>query len=197
MRSGRVYLNSFIEPARAPSRELETARFGASGQAPLSDRSRVDRLVSLLRTPDGFGVSVNLDLDNDVPLGLHVHSGERDAALRRLMNRAGGDVIRKGRLCHFCELQEAHSESLAAELRSVLVRIARKPISQKHVERILRITSAERIRWGKDGRLPRSGTAQIRRGTRISLWTYPPGIIEDLAARPEIVAGWRAIDGRP
>lgn len=59
------------------------------------------------------------------------------------------------------------------------------------------ITSAKRLRWGKDGRLPRSGAAIIRPGrAKISLWTYAPAVVQHLLDQPEIIADWRRPDSQ-
>jgi len=124
----------------------------------MSEQGRARRLVSLVRTPTGFDVLIDLANEGDMPLGLRIHTGERDRQLQRAMARS------------------------------------RKPIGQKVVGRVLGITSAERSRWGKDGRLPTSGSMQIRRGTTITLPTYSPIVIEQLANCPALVAEWRAQD---
>ena len=42
--------------------------------------------------------------------------------------------------------------------------------------------------------MKQSGTAQIQRGSKIQLCTYPPQEIERLLANPEIIAAWRQGD---
>src|ERR1700730_16362599 len=42
------------------------------------------------------------------------------------------------------------------------------------VEEILNITSRERVRCTKDGRLPNAGKASFKRGQRVHLFRYPP-----------------------
>jgi hypothetical protein len=144
--------------------------------------------------PTGFGVLINVANEGDVPLGLRTHAGERDRQLRRAMDRSDGTVVRRGRESHFFLTDEEPCHELVAELQAILIEVSRKPIGQKVVERVLGITSAERSRWGKDGRLPTSGSTQFRRGTTITLPTYSPIVIEQLANCPALIAEWRARD---
>jgi hypothetical protein len=152
----------------------------------------ITKCVVLVAMTDRYEVRVILN--DDIPLGLAIHTGERDKTLRRTMKKAGGTVVRHGRICAFDTQSIQLAKNLQKHLWADLGRIARKPINQRNVERLLAITSAERIRWTKDGRLPVSGTSQIQRGQKIVLWTYPPGRIERLMARPELIAGWRTED---
>jgi hypothetical protein len=153
----------------------------------------VDRCVKI--RSDGTSYRVSVEFDDAIPLGLHVHHGERDAAVRMLMVRSIGTVIRPDFACVFDGYSKRAAEVLADAIRDRLRKVARKPLSQRKVEDILQITSRERIRWGKDGRLARSGTASIRRGaTLITLWTYPCDTIEQLARSPDTIRAWRAAD---
>ncbi|MDV5824303.1 hypothetical protein [Sphingobium naphthae] len=124
-----------------------------------------------------------------------MHRGERDAAIRMLMSRSAGTFVKSSKSCVFDPVSRQAAEDLVDAIRERLFRIARKPVSQRQVEDILGITSRERIRWGKDGRLPRSGASRIRKGaTEISLWTYPCDAIERLAASPAEIRQWREKD---
>ncbi|WP_328274536.1 hypothetical protein [Sphingobium sp.] len=144
---------------------------------------------------DKQACTVSIDLDVHMPLGLRVHYGERDAAIRMLMKRSAGAFLKSSLSCVFDPASRKVAEALADDIRERLFRIAHKPISQRQVENILGITSRERIRWAKDGRLPRSGVSRIRKGTtEISLWTYPCDAIEHLAAHPAEIRRWREED---
>ncbi|MGE8134096.1 hypothetical protein ACQKO5_10845 [Novosphingobium subterraneum] len=159
----------------------------------MPDHTRTDRCVVLLRDAERHVVVV--ELDEKAPLGLRVHVGQRDAAIRRQMARSVGTVCKQGSACVFDGQSGDHAEALVLALRKQLRNIAGKPLSQRQVEDILKITSRERLRWCKDGRLPRSGTARIRKGkTQITLWTYPCHAIERLALSSEMIRGWRDAD---
>lgn len=159
----------------------------------MPDRSRVDRCVTI--RCDDKSCTVSINLGTSIPLGLRVHRGERDAAIRMLMARSTGTVIKSNQSCVFHGNARQAAGHLVAGIQERLFQIARKPVSQRQVEDILGITSRERIRWSKDGRLPQSGSARIRKGvTQISLWTYPCDAIEHLAANPSEIRRWRDED---
>ena len=159
----------------------------------ISVLTQVRRCVTCRRRPDG-NVEVAVAIEGDAPLGLQAHAGERDAALQRLMRRTTGKVARRSRAVLFPEGEEETAQELVRSVNEVLTKIAHKPISQRRVESLLGITSAERRRWSKDGRLKPSGSAQIRRGSLISLPAYSPVMIEQLLKAPAILAAWRAFD---
>lgn len=161
----------------------------------LATPRRAKPVYAVLDAVDGE-IEVRLVLPDPLPIGLEVHSGERNALLRRLMINAGGRADLRLDRCVFPVDALAGAAELAGALQQGLERIAAKPIGQKHVERILGISAAERLRWSKDGRLPRSGAAFIRPGRAlVSLSTYAPATIEALLAAPEVIADWRARDG--
>lgn len=159
----------------------------------MHDRSRVDRCVKIRSDATSYFVSV--EFDDAAPLGLRIHRGERDAVVRMLMARSIGTVVKPDFACVFDGYSKRAAEVLTDAIRHRLRTVARKPLSQRRVEDILKITSRERIRWGKDGRLPQSGTASIRKGTSlITLWTYPCDAIERLAQSPDTIRKWREAD---
>ncbi|PZA13762.1 hypothetical protein DNX69_01495 [Rhodopseudomonas palustris] len=68
-------------------------------------------------------------------------------------------------------------------------------IHPKEVDEILAISSRERRRWTKDGRLPTSGHTSFRSGKNsVFLVLYPPARITALAHRPEQIEAWRRAD---
>ena len=83
---------------------------------------------------------------------------------------------------------------VAAEQK--LARLQQEPLTAKMVEEILAISSVERRRWSKDGRLPNAGHALFGQGKKqVGLFVYPPDAIRQLAARPDQIADWRRRDG--
>lgn len=140
------------------------------------------------------GVELIVNVANALPLGLKVHAGERDATLKRLMKQSGAVIVRTARQCWFPPTLANHAEKLRGDIIRKLAAIAQKPLGPHQVEKILIISPAERLRWSKDGRLCQSGTAQILRGTKIQLSTYPPQETERLLSNPEIIAVWRQAD---
>jgi hypothetical protein len=159
----------------------------------MPDRDRINPCIGLDRMSNGHIVFV--DCSGDTPLGLRVHRGERDAMIRILMARSCGVTIWPERRCLFNHNMHTEAERLVVALRMRLYRTASKPLSPQQIEAILAITSRECILWGKNGRLPVSGAATIRKGeTRISLWTYPCHEIERLAGAPASIREWRTFD---
>jgi hypothetical protein len=67
----------------------------------------------------------------------------------------------------------------------------------KVVEEVLGISASERRRWVKDGRLPKSGTGQFKKGkTAFQFYLHRPDEIAKLAANPKTVAEWREADSQ-
>lgn len=64
------------------------------------------------------------------------------------------------------------------------------------VDLCLGITSQERLRWTKDGRLKQGGSVTIKRGQLISVPTYSISDVEFLADNPAIIANWRSNEMR-
>jgi hypothetical protein len=79
-------------------------------------------------------------------------------------------------------------------LGKALAEIAWRPLTPNLLTAALRISSQERSRWTKDGRLPSAGSVQIRRAHVVSVPTYSVSVVEELIAHPEIVMGWRDQD---
>jgi hypothetical protein len=86
-------------------------------------------------------------------------------------------------------------ETVIAKIDLMLDRCANERLTPRMVEEILGITSAERRRWTKDGRLPKSGMASYRRGPQsFYLSLHPPKKIGQLANNPDLIAQWRKED---
>ena len=84
----------------------------------------------------------------------------------------------------------------AAIVSEVLAEADDLPIIPREVEDILTISTSERHRWLKDGRLPSAGTRTIRlrgRAREITFHVFNPRLVEDLLDR-DAVATWREID---
>lgn len=84
---------------------------------------------------------------------------------------------------------------ICAEVEKKLQKLRLKPLSSKAVESILSISSTERRRWSKDGRLPHVGTTLIKLGkSKVSFFLYSPLDIQAHLREPKIIAGWRSND---
>lgn len=155
---------------------------------------RIHSCVFVRQEPIGVVVRVRYD---EAPLGVRVHTGARDAAVRLLLTRSGGEVLERSRSCRFDPAETSSAQALADTIRRRLTKIARRPISGRRTEQILRISAEERRRWTRDGRLPPHGQSRMRTGGReIILQTYDPEAVEALADMPAELAAWRARDAR-
>jgi hypothetical protein len=72
--------------------------------------------------------------------------------------------------------------------------IATRTLVPRLVEELLGISTRERLRWSKDGRLPRSGSVTFRKRHPITIATHPTDKMLELAANPSIIAEWRKRD---
>jgi hypothetical protein len=81
------------------------------------------------------------------------------------------------------------------DIEQLLDAFGKERLASKVVEEILCISSHERRRWIKDGRLPKSGTGQFRKGRQVfQFYFHPAKEIAKIAENPQIIAGWRAVD---
>ena len=84
-----------------------------------------------------------------------------------------------------------------ADLDRMLNAFRKERLAPKIVEEILGINARERRRWTKDGRLPKSGTGQFKKGQQVfRFYLHPAEGIARLAANPKIIAEWREADSK-
>lgn len=92
----------------------------------------------------------------------------------------------------------AKARSAIEYLDHMLDRFRKERLAPKIVEEALGISSVERRRWIKDGRLPTSGAGHFKKGKTVFQFSlHAPEDIAKIAARPEIVAAWREVDNDP
>jgi hypothetical protein len=136
--------------------------------------SRALTLGSAVRSRD-VGNRVKVKLKRLHPLTLRIHNERITAQF---------DIGDEGKL-----------EAVVADIDLMLDRYVNERLTSRMVEEILGITSAERRRWTKDGRLPKSGMASFRRGLQsFYLYLHPPKEIGQLANDPDLIARWRNED---
>ena len=75
-----------------------------------------------------------------------------------------------------------------------LAEVAGQPLTPRFLVAALGITSRERVRWTKDGRLKSSGSITIDRGQRIFVPVYAIEDVEILVSNPGILDRWRTDD---
>lgn len=88
-----------------------------------------------------------------------------------------------------------HSATIDA-IAYKLVNIEELPVIPREVEDILSISSSERLRWLKDGRLQSAGTRTVKlrgRARKITFHVFDPRHIEDILDR-DLPAVWREQD---
>jgi hypothetical protein len=81
-------------------------------------------------------------------------------------------------------------------ITSALAGIEDLPVIPREIEDILAISTTERHRWLKDGRLPSAGTRTVRlrgRAKTITFHVFDPRHVEDLL-NGDLVAAWREED---
>lgn len=127
-------------------------------------------------------------------LGLALREHELRQCVERHLRRLAKPVWLTGEKALILHGDIAVSDDFVMQMDRAIELLAKRPLSPRVVERVLGITGRERIRWGKDGRLPISGTASIRRSRVINLSTHPVDAVARLAADPSIIAAWRLAD---
>ena len=101
---------------------------------------------------------------------------------RELVLRASGDAGEQSRL--------------AARVADAVAGIEALPVIPREIEDILAISTTERHRWLKDGRLPSAGTRTVRlrgRAKKITFHVFDPRVVEDILDR-DVIEAWREDD---
>jgi hypothetical protein len=90
----------------------------------------------------------------------------------------------------------ADFRTASAIISQALVGIESLPVIPREVEDILAISTTERHRWLKDGRLPSAGTRTVKlrgRARKITFHVFHPRMVEDVLDR-NLVDAWREED---
>lgn len=103
------------------------------------------------------------------------------------------EILDGGIAARFPIIDPLRLEKAATVIDERLDVLQREKLTGKMVEEILGITSQERRRWTKEGRLPTSGRTFIKRGkNRVSLPLYSPEDIVPLAQSADLLGDWRS-----
>jgi hypothetical protein len=84
----------------------------------------------------------------------------------------------------------------SAVVSKALEDIERLPVIPREIEDILGISSTERHRWLKDGRLPSAGTRTVKlrgRAKAVTFHVFDPRVVEDILDR-NVIDAWREGD---
>lgn len=87
-------------------------------------------------------------------------------------------------------------QAAAGSVSGALEGIESLPVIPREIEDILTISSTERHRWLKDGRLPSAGTRTVKlrgRAKKITFHVFDPRKVEDIPDR-DLVSAWREED---
>lgn len=94
------------------------------------------------------------------------------------------------------ENADADFRTASAIISQALVGIESLPVIPREVEDILAISTTERHRWLKDGRLPSAGTRTVKlrgRARKITFHVFDPRMVEDVLDS-NLVDAWREED---
>ncbi|WP_139305626.1 hypothetical protein [Magnetospirillum fulvum] len=95
-------------------------------------------------------------------------------------------------ICPYVDAACCHK--LIERLDDRIGEIMSRPLHPKLLQSLLGISSQERLRWTKDGRLPRSRNINFRRGRVVSIASYPIDVALEISNNPSVVEGWRRCD---
>jgi hypothetical protein len=150
--------------------------------------------LSVARTSSGTTIAY------DFASWITLHSPTREQELRRRFQRKlrGWRPVTKsvkGKIVTATFDEPKQAQAAIQDIERMLDGFVKERLSPKMVEEILGITSVERLRWTKDGRLPKSGTGSFRKGRHVfQFYLHPPAEIAKLAADPAIISRWREVD---
>lgn len=147
--------------------------------------------------PAEGGVDLYFEPTFNITYGSRPHALTMLKRVKRIMKREGlPRQVSNGQLRAFVPADAAGVSGALEEIDRLIEKIANRVLQPQEVEQLLAITSKERLRWTKDGRLPYEGEGSFKKGTNISFFTYPASKILYLASRPAIIADWRATDAK-
>lgn len=121
---------------------------------------------------------------------LEVRAGLPKSARKALAVSAGELTLR------MAEGLATEFEDAARIVDKTLSCIEDLPVIPREIEDILSISTTERHRWLKDGRLPSAGTRTVKlpgRAKKITFHVFDPRMVEDLLDR-DVVDAWREED---
>jgi hypothetical protein len=113
------------------------------------------------------------------------------------MSARKGLTVEAGSIAlHLEESEREQLKAASAKINQVLERIEALPVLPREVEDILSVSSRERQKWLKDGRLKSIGTRTVKmrgRARKVTFHIFDPREIEDVLDR-DLPALWREED---
>lgn len=111
--------------------------------------------------------------------------------LKKLVDVETGAIVLR-----VSEDNERHAHQISAIVSKALEGIEEMPVIPREIEDILAITSGERHRWLKDGRLKSAGTRTVKlrgRARKITFHVFDPRYVEDVLDS-DLPSLWREDD---
>lgn len=156
---------------------------------------RIRAAIILSRCPEGFRLSIERCAKDGVGLAVrwpqvrrYLKSALRPHALLQWEDQYSA-VVRPIELL-------LPANCLTEVIAQLLLKLAEWPLTPRLLLTALPITTKERLRWTKDGRLKQTGNVTINRGQLISVPTYSVSLVERLLNDPAIIGKWRAQDAQ-
>lgn len=148
--------------------------------------------LEIRRVRDAIVISLKSAFERDAILRLREREIWRRT--RRVLRHVGEPFVRVDERA--VELSGLNgSAALIHDLERTVQKIALRPLTPAMVQEVLGISSRERIRWAKDGRLAPTAIIEVRRGQAFRFGTYDVISVRRLLEDPRIVAAWRKADG--
>ncbi|MGE6786639.1 hypothetical protein ACQKGL_29430 [Ensifer adhaerens] len=117
---------------------------------------------------------------------------------KRKMNKLGASIVEGApHIATFprtgTSLKNALAKIQSIDLR--LIEVVETPLPPRQVEKSLQISSRERLKWMKDGRLPCCERRRSGRGQNVySVPFYDAGLVNELAGSADVIGTWRMDD---
>jgi hypothetical protein len=143
---------------------------------------------------DELGLAIAFERCFAAYVGLRIRREEARRCLKQAFANCSPDWDEAGWTLTVSTAQGATAQLVLPCLVEVLAEIASRPLTPRLLVAALNITKRERLRWTKDGRLPRSGAVLVKRAHVVAVPTYAVSLVEELIARPDILAAWRDQD---
>lgn len=171
------------------------ATFEPSVEMALAGSQLYSRYLVIGGSPKG--ILLTFEPAPELTLGSRRRAKEARQSVVSLLKRHGFKAMRDGEeiraAVSLCAL--GNLPGLLSEIDAALDAFRKQRLHPRVVEEILGITSRERRRWTKDGRLPQSGTGSFGRGRQsIHFALHPAAKIAALARQPETIEAWRRKD---
>ncbi|HEY4201310.1 MAG TPA: hypothetical protein VGM83_12175 [Devosiaceae bacterium] len=149
--------------------------------------------------PSDVTLSQEWTLSSDATLGSSVRARGILLEIRARLPAAAKKAVVLEAVAVALRMPEGSDDAFraaAAVVSKTLAGIDSLPVIPREIEDILTISTTERHRWLKDGRLPSAGTRTVKlrgRAKKVTFHVFDPRQVEDILDR-DLVAAWREED---